>query len=165
MEYMDQYNFKLDYHPGKANVVADALSRKTRGSLSCLIAYDLEAITLLYEFGWDFETHSCATLFAISVQPTLISRILEAQLVDGKSAEYRQGIESTTGLDFWTIGTDKGLRFHDRLFVPESVRSDVLQESHNSRLTVHPGRTKMYHDVSRHFWWPGMKRDIAEFIS
>ena len=36
MEYLEDYDFDLQYHPGKANVVADALSRKTYGSLACL---------------------------------------------------------------------------------------------------------------------------------
>ena len=36
MEYLEDYDFDLQYHPGKANVVADALSRKAYGSLACL---------------------------------------------------------------------------------------------------------------------------------
>ena len=63
------------------------------------------------------------------------------------------------------IGTDNGFCFHDYLFVPESIRVDILRESHHSRLAVHPGGTKMYQDISRQFWWPGIKRDIAEFVS
>ena len=51
------------------------------------------------------------------------------------------------------------------MFVPISIRDEVLKESHHSRLAVHPGGTKMYHDIARQFWWPGMKKDVAEFVS
>ena len=49
--------------------------------------------------------------------------------------------------------------------MPQSCREDVLRESHHSRLTVHPGGTKMYRDIRRHFWWNGMRRAVAEFVS
>ena len=45
MEYLEDYSFTLSYHPGKANVVADALSRKTHGTVACMI------METLSEFG------------------------------------------------------------------------------------------------------------------
>ena len=41
----------------------------------------------------------------------------------------------------------------------------ILNEAHSSRMSVHPGSNKMYNDLKRQFWWPGMKRDISEFVS
>ena len=35
----------------------------------------------------------------------------------------------------------------------------------NSRYYIHPGATKMYHDLKQHFWWSRMKRDIVEFVA
>ena len=40
-----------------------------------------------------------------------------------------------------------------------------MREAHRSKLTIHPGSTKMYKDVKRSFWWPGMKKDIAEYVA
>ena len=57
------------------------------------------------------------------------------------------------------------VRYRDRLFVPESCQEEVLQEFHHSHLAVHPKGTKMYHDLSRQFWWRGMKKDVAVFVS
>ena len=48
--------------------------------------------------------------------------------------------------------------------IPELNRN-ILQEAHGSKFAVHPGNTKMYQDVKQTFWWPNMKREIAEFVS
>ncbi|GJS81031.1 putative reverse transcriptase domain-containing protein [Tanacetum coccineum] len=40
-----------------------------------------------------------------------------------------------------------------------------MDEAHTSRYSVHPGADKMYYDLRDLYWWPGMKRDIAEYVS
>ena len=40
-----------------------------------------------------------------------------------------------------------------------------MEEAHSSTYAMHPGSTKMYHTLKEHYWWKGMKRDIAEFVS
>nr|GFB75783.1 putative reverse transcriptase domain-containing protein [Tanacetum cinerariifolium] len=54
-----------------------------------------------------------------------------------------------------------------RLCVPNdaTMREALLTEAYSSPFSVHPGSTKMYHDLKQHFWWSGMKRDVATFIS
>nr|GEY13253.1 reverse transcriptase domain-containing protein [Tanacetum cinerariifolium] len=54
-----------------------------------------------------------------------------------------------------------------RLCVPNdaTLREALLTEAHSSLFSVHPGSTKMYHDLKQHFWWSGMKRDVATFVS
>ena len=65
------------------------------------------------------------------------------------------------------MGSEGALRLGSRLVVPDDplLRREILQESHRSRFTIHPGGTKMYRDMKRTFWWEGMKRDVAEFVS
>ncbi|BAT83244.1 hypothetical protein VIGAN_04036200, partial [Vigna angularis var. angularis] len=41
----------------------------------------------------------------------------------------------------------------------------ILEEGHHSRLSIHPGMTKMYQDLRKSFWWPGMKSDVARFVT
>ncbi|GJX89229.1 putative reverse transcriptase domain-containing protein [Tanacetum coccineum] len=62
---------------------------------------------------------------------------------------------------------DGSLYFMDRIWVPlvGDVRMVILNEAHKSRYSVHPGADKMYHDLRDMYWWPGMKRDIAIYIS
>ncbi|KAF5207771.1 Transposon tf2-9 polyprotein, partial [Thalictrum thalictroides] len=67
----------------------------------------------------------------------------------------------------WSVGVDGGLRYRDRLCVPDKdgLRKNVMDEAHRSRFTIHPGGTKMYQDLKRTYWWEGMKRDVGEYVS
>ena len=69
-------------------------------------------------------------------------------------------------MDF-SIRRDGVLIFGTRLCVPadEALKRDILDEAHNSIFAMHPGSTKMYRTLRGHYWWPGMKRDVAEFVS
>nr|GFD00278.1 putative reverse transcriptase domain-containing protein [Tanacetum cinerariifolium] len=63
---------------------------------------------------------------------------------------------------------DDNVLWHDtRLVVPNdaSLREAMLVEAHSSPFSVHPGSTKMYHDLKQYFWWSGMKGDVAMFVS
>jgi hypothetical protein len=59
------------------------------------------------------------------------------------------------------------LWFKDRLVVPkkESLKKKILDEAHTSRYFIHPGSTKMYHDLRQQFWWTQMKHETARFVS
>ncbi|GJT08985.1 putative reverse transcriptase domain-containing protein [Tanacetum coccineum] len=62
---------------------------------------------------------------------------------------------------------DESLYFMDRIWVPVvgGVRTIIMDEAHKTRYSVHPGAYKMYHDLQDIYWWPGMKRDIATYVS
>lgn len=65
-----------------------------------------------------------------------------------------------------SIHSDGALYFGDRICVPKGeVREEVLAEAHSSVYSIHPGGTKMYQDLKAHFWWNGMKREIARYVS
>ncbi|GKE70186.1 putative reverse transcriptase domain-containing protein, partial [Tanacetum coccineum] len=55
----------------------------------------------------------------------------------------------------------------DRIWVPlvGGVRTVIMDEAHKSRYSVHPGADKMYSNLRDMYWWPGMKRDIATYVS
>ncbi|GKB78653.1 putative reverse transcriptase domain-containing protein [Tanacetum coccineum] len=56
--------------------------------------------------------------------------------------------------------------FFDRIWIPSvgGVRKLIMDEAHTSRYSVHLGADKMYYDLRDLYWWPGMKRDIAENV-
>nr|GFB40615.1 putative reverse transcriptase domain-containing protein [Tanacetum cinerariifolium] len=62
---------------------------------------------------------------------------------------------------------DRSLYFLDRIWVPlvGGVRTIIMDETHKTRYSVHPGVDKMYHDIRNMYWWLGMKRDIAIYVS
>jgi hypothetical protein len=47
----------------------------------------------------------------------------------------------------------------------EALKKKVLDEAHTSMYFIHPGSTKMYHDLRQQFWWMRMKREIARYVS
>jgi hypothetical protein len=72
---------------------------------------------------------------------------------DPKVAYFREDAEGT-------------LWFKERLVVPRrEALKKILDEAHTSRYSIHPGSTKMYHDLRQQFWWKRMKREIARYVS
>jgi hypothetical protein len=59
------------------------------------------------------------------------------------------------------------LWFKDRLVVlkKEALKNNILDEAHTSRYSIHPGSTKIYHDLRRQFWWTRMKHETAHYVS
>jgi hypothetical protein len=51
--------------------------------------------------------------------------------------------------------------------VPKSdeLRRKILDEAHNSKLSIHPKSNKMYHGLRQVYWWPNMKQDITKYIA
>ena len=91
--------------------------------------------------------------------------MIKTQLGDEEVRFILDDVLSDGGLEGWKVGTDQGLRYQDRLFVPEGFREDVLPEFHSSHFAVHPGGTKMYQDLKRQYWWKGMKSDVARYVA
>ncbi|XP_070010561.1 uncharacterized protein [Nicotiana sylvestris] len=64
-------------------------------------------------------------------------------------------------------GDDGTLRYRGRLCVLDvnGLRERIMSEAHNSRYSIHPGSTKMYHDLKEVYWWNDMKKNIADFVA
>lgn len=157
----------INYHLGKANIVADALSRKSTSSVSNMIVTQKSELIDLQKMGIEVMSQGSieAKLAALTLQPTLLNRIQQGQQEDDYYSKIKNDIHDGKASDFH-ISTDDILRFRGRLYVPdtENIRGDILSEAHMTPYSVHPGATKMYRDLKLHYWWPNMKSEIAEYV-
>ncbi|KAK2407303.1 putative mitochondrial protein [Trifolium repens] len=166
METLKDFDFTLEYHPGKANVVADALSMKSVSVCSAQMASQQE---LLREFR-DLHLEVEFALGNMRLGMITISNGLLEDIANCQGDEFLMGkralIVRETNRDF-KVGPDNILRCNGRVCVPDAMdlRNTILGEAHKSKLSMHPGATKMYQDLRQDFWWPGMKRDVAEFVA
>ncbi|GJS02952.1 putative reverse transcriptase domain-containing protein [Tanacetum coccineum] len=142
LELLADYDCEICYHPGKANVVADALSRKKR-----IKPLRVRALIL-------------------TVHPKLPSQILEAQNEALKEENVKN--ENLRGMDkSFEIRPDGTRCIKNRSWLPlfGGLRDLIMHESHKSKYSIHPGSDKMYHDLKKLYWWPNMKAIIAEYVS
>ena len=154
MEFLEDYDFTLHYHPGKANVVADALSRKSRGVLASIVSREWWMLETVGQFGLQYSEQAQGTLGSLVATPSLLSRVMESQWNDAEIVSIRDRVQSGTCDEGWTIHSDGSLRYRGRVVVPLSIdlREEILREFHYSRFVVHPGGTKMYQDLRRQYY-------------
>ncbi|GJX07585.1 reverse transcriptase domain-containing protein [Tanacetum coccineum] len=142
IELFSDYDCEIRYHPGKANVVADALSRKER------------------------LKPRRARAMSMTIHSSIKARILEAQSEASKGVNTLA--ETLKGLDKQLERKeDGGLYLVERIWVPVygNLRTLIMNEAYTTRYYVHPGADKMYYDLRGLYWWPGMKNDITTYVS
>ena len=162
LELIKDYDCSLNYHPGKANVVDDALSRKERLNMTAIPKELSEEIK-----RFELELCVCGKVEEIchtmNFQPTSLEKIKKCQ-----EEVIKQESNQLTGEEICTQRDEQGiLRFSSRIWIPHvtELKNEILQEAHNSRFLIHSGSTKMYQDLKQNFWWPNMKKEIAEWVA
>nr|GEZ09533.1 putative reverse transcriptase domain-containing protein [Tanacetum cinerariifolium] len=154
LELLSSYDCDIRYHPGKANVVVEALSRKEREP-------PLRVRALVMTIGLD-----------------LLKQILNAQNearkpenikkedVGGMLVENSRDLEKvrTKKLEPRTDGT---ICLNGRSWLPcyGDLRTVIIHDSYKSKYSIHLGSDKMYQDMKKLYWWPNMKADIATYVS
>ena len=131
LELIKDYDMRLHYHPGKANIVADALSRKSHvntlmtGGLPKELAEDLHELCL--------EIVPRGFVAALEIQSTLMDKIREAQKTDKEIAAIKEKLSKGKAKGFREDEHDT-LWFEDRVYIPHDpeIRKLILQEAHDS---------------------------------
>ncbi|WVZ97226.1 hypothetical protein U9M48_042776 [Paspalum notatum var. saurae] len=164
LELIKDYDLEIHYHPGKANVVADALSR--RAHCNVIEARPIVRVLCCEIDEIELPTEQLAELYNLIIEPTIKEQIITAQKQDKGLAFLRAGMDEKKRACF-TLDDQGVLWFKNRLVVPKDMelRKRILDEAHTSMFTMHPGSNTMYLDLKQKFWWTRMKREIATYVS
>ncbi|KAJ9553017.1 hypothetical protein OSB04_017062 [Centaurea solstitialis] len=142
VELLNDYDCEIKYHPGKAKGVADALSRKEK------------------------VKPSRAQAMGMVVQSSLRGQILKAQEEALKAENLKDETLHQKEKEF-EVRSDGACYFKDRVWVPkvDRLRSTIMDEAYQAKYSIHLGADKMYKGLKEHYWWPGMKKDVALYVS
>ncbi|GKE43172.1 putative reverse transcriptase domain-containing protein, partial [Tanacetum coccineum] len=147
LELLNDYDCEIRYHPGKANVVVDALSHKERNK-------PLRVRALV-----------------MTIALNLPMQILEAQIKAQKPENFKKKgvggmIRKHIPKEKLEPRADETLCLNGRSWLPcyGDLRNVIMHESHKSKYSIHPGSDKMYQDMRKLYWWPNMKADISTYV-
>ena len=118
MEFLEDYDFTLHYHLGKENVVADALSWKSRGALASIASREWRMLETVGQFRLQYSEQAQGTLGSLVATPSPLSRVIESQGQDAKIVSIRGRVQSGTGDEGWTVHADGSLRYRGQVVVP-----------------------------------------------
>nr|GEW82374.1 putative reverse transcriptase domain-containing protein [Tanacetum cinerariifolium] len=142
LELLSDYDCEIRYHPGKANVVADALSRKERSK-------PLRVRALVMTIGLNLPKKILNAQSEAKKEENFINKDLR-----GMINKLEPCVNGTLCLNnrSWILCFD-------------DLRALIIYESHKSKYSIHPGSDKMYQDLKKLYWWPNMKAEIATYVS
>nr|GEU75462.1 hypothetical protein [Tanacetum cinerariifolium] len=154
LELLSDYDCNILYHPRKANVVADALSRKERSKLLWVRA-------LVITIGLDLPKKILEAQTKARKPENLMSEDVGGMLIENSKDPEKPRKER---LEPRADGT---LCLNSRSWLPRygDIKTLIMHESHKSKYFVHPGFDKIYQNMKQLYWWPNMKADIATYVS
>ncbi|WVZ71282.1 hypothetical protein U9M48_019884 [Paspalum notatum var. saurae] len=139
----------------------------SKEGLGCVLMRGRMPFELCAEFeslNLGFVHHTTVATF--EAEPTLEQEIRNHQKTDEKIQEIREQIKLGKAPHFRE--DEQGtVWYKNRICVPDVdiIKKLILSEAHDTAYSIHPGSTKMYHDLKERFWWYGMKRAVAKYVA
>ena len=170
LEMLKDYDMNIHYHLGKANVVAYALSKMRMGSTTHFKDAKKELVKDLHRLARLGVRLVDSTSGGVSINPSsessLVFEVMEGHHLDPVLMEMKDSVLVKINESF-ALGDDNIRRYHNMLCVldVDDLWTRIIIEAHGSRFSIYPGSTKMYHDHKQIYWWDGMKKDIADYVS
>jgi hypothetical protein len=164
LELIKNYNLEIHYHPGKANLVADALSRNEHVHSAVVAQLPDEIVEDFRRLNLGIVAHTEGVI--IDVGPTLEQEIHKGQIGDAKIQEIKDLI-TEGGAPKFTEDEQGIVWFKDKIGVPEidNLGETILKEADDSNYSIHPGSTKIYQDLKQKYWWYELKRYVAAHVA
>jgi hypothetical protein len=156
------YDWEVHYHPGKANVITDALSRNSYANGLQLTFMSAELRAEMEHLNLGFAINA----MELAIEPTLEQKIHKGQLEDEKLKEIAENVVLGKAPGF-RLDENGTMWFGKRICVPKvkAIYETILREAHESAYSIYPGSTNMYLDLKEKYWWYGMKRDVTEYVA
>nr|GEV87952.1 putative reverse transcriptase domain-containing protein [Tanacetum cinerariifolium] len=151
---LSDYDCEIRYHPRKANVVANALSRKER-------IKPLRVRALVMTIGLELPKQILNAQTEARKPENIKSEDVGGMLVENSKDPEKLRIEK---LEPHADGT-LCLNGRSWFLCYGDLRTMIMHESHKSKYSIHLGFDKMYQGMKKLYWWPNIKADIATYIS
>jgi hypothetical protein len=164
LELIKNYDIGINYQPRNANVVADALSRRSHVSRLVVESMPFELCQEFDKLNRRIVANTKA--MEMDVGSSLLQEIQKGQLEDEKIQEIKHNIKEEKSPGFSEDG-EGVLWYKGRICVSgvKELKDKILHEAHESAYSIHLGGNKMYHDLKATYWWYGMKRDVVEYVT
>jgi hypothetical protein len=164
LELIKDYDLGINYHHGKANMVADALSHRSHVSQLVVDSMPFELCEEFNKLNLKIIANIEAT--EMKVSSSLLQEIRKGQLEDKKIQEIKRNIMEEKSSRF-SEDEEGVLWYKGKIYVPniKKLKDKILREAHKSTYSIHLGGNQIYYDLNATYWWYRMKRDIVEYVA